>query len=395
MEVTDLRSEASRIGAEAGPEDDAYIIYTSGTTGAPKGVVVQHSSLLAALEDSVSALGLGPGSRSACIPPVHFDGSYVVLFGLLAAGGLVTLPPRDEIVFPRRFADWIDTNAIDYVHLSPTFLRLLLGSRVLDRLAGSPLRTLGIGGEALSAADITAVWNVMPELHIFNQYGPTETTVCVTDHELSRSEVVPGEPVPIGHAHPGVSFHLLGDNGAPIREPGVVGELWIGGDQLMREYWRSPELTARVLRTDVVPGERLYRTGDLARFDSEGRFTCLGRSDDVIKRRGVRISLLEVGMAFEAAPGVDAATAVRYGPDDDCRIALFAVAPGCSVEEIHAAGLLRLPVGMMPDSIHAVERLSATSAGKLDTRWLLRNAGLEGASSGTWGSTPSSEPTPT
>lgn len=391
VDLLALHGEATRRPAAGGPEDDAYVIYTSGTTGVPKGVVIRHSSLLAALEDSVGALGLRPGSRSACIPPVHFDGSYVVLFGMLVAGGLVTLPPRDEIVFPRRFVGWIDGHAVDYVHLSPTFLRLLLSGRVLDRLAGGPLRILALGGEALSAADITAVWRVLPGLAVFNQYGPTETTICVTHHELTRSEVVPGEPVPIGRAHPGVSFHLLDDDGSPIRRPGVTGELWIGGDQLMQGYWRSPDLTARVLRTDLVPGETVYRTGDLACFDAEGRFTCLGRSDGVVKRQGTRISLLEVGGAFEVAAGVEAATAVRYGPDDECRIALFVVAPGRTVAEISAAGLRLLPATMMPDSIHLVDRLPVTSAGKLDTRGLLREAGLGGADRAAGGSAPAPE----
>lgn len=303
----------------------------------------------------------------------------------------MTLPPRDEIVFPRRFVDWIDGHAVDYVHLSPTFLRLLFGGRVLDRLAGGPLRILALGGEALSAADITEVWRVLPELAVFNQYGPTETTICVTHHELTRSEVVPGEPVPIGRAHPGVSFHLL-DDGSPIRQPGVTGELWIGGDQLMRGYWRSPDLTAQVLRTDLAPGKTVYRTGDLARFDAEGRFTCLGRSDGVVKRQGTRISLLEVGGAFEVAAGVEAAAAVRYGPDDECRIALFVVAPERTVAEISAAGLRLLPATMIPDAIHLVDRLPVTSAGKLDTRRLLREARLGGADRAAGGSASAPEP---
>lgn len=195
-------------------------------------MVIRHSSLLAALEESVDALGLRPGSRSACIPPVHSDGSYVALFGMLVAGaGDAAAARRDHLSSALRRR--IDGHAVDHVHLSPTFLRLLRSGRVLDRLAGGPPRIRALGGEALSAADITAVRRVLPGLAVFNQYGPTETTICVAHHELTRSEVVPGEPVPIGRAHPGVSFHLLDDNESPIRRPGVTGELWIGGDRLM------------------------------------------------------------------------------------------------------------------------------------------------------------------
>ena len=69
--------------------------------------------------------------------------------------------------------------------------------------------------------------------------------------------------MPIGQPHPGVTFHLVDDEGRLVDSANRVGELYIGGSQLMDGYWGAPELTADVLRTDVVGGETVYRTGDL------------------------------------------------------------------------------------------------------------------------------------
>ena len=97
---------------------------------------------------------------------------------------------------------------------------------------------------------------------MFNRYGPTETTIAVTHEELTPELIADGT-VPIGRPHPALTFHLVDDSGHLIDNADRVGELYIGGPQLMSGYWGAPELTAEVLRTDVVRGETVYRTGDL------------------------------------------------------------------------------------------------------------------------------------
>ena len=160
---------------------------------------------------------------------------------------------------------------------------------------------MALGGEAPSKADIRAVWAASPGLRVVNRYGPTETTIAVAHLELTP-ELLDAGLVPIGRPHPGSSFHLVDEHGRLVNGPGVVGELYIGGRQLMAGYLNDPALSSAVLRTDVVEGTALYRTGDLVLRDDRGNYVYVGRSDRVIKRHGVRMSLVEV---TEALGGID------------------------------------------------------------------------------------------
>ncbi len=285
------------------PERSAYAIYTSGTTGTPKGVLIGNSAFAAAVQSTIAALGLDPGTRTLCVSPFHFDGSFGTLFATLVAGGSIVLRPRESLLYPRTFFNAVLGEEITYTGFSPTYLKLLLASRQIGSLQDSTLDIVALGGEASSAPDICALWKAAPRLRVFNRYGPTETTIAVTHLELTPELLAEGI-VPIGVPHPGVTFHLADQDGVLVSEEGAIGELYIGGSQLMEGYWGAPDLTAAVLRDDVVPGETVYRSGDLVYRDRRGNFVYVDRADRVIKRFGVRISLLELAVAMERLPGV-------------------------------------------------------------------------------------------
>lgn len=369
----DLRASGVAVRRPQPPTGPAYLIYTSGTTGTPKGVAIGHAALDASLSAMNEIIELTPSTRSMCVSPFHFDGSYATLLGTVHAGGFVTIPDRASLVFPRNFLRWIEHHAVDVTGFTPTYLRLLAAGRALPAIGSGSLRVLGLGGEALAATDVLALLRAAPELRVFNRYGPTETTIAVAHHRLGAEDLRPGEPVPIGRPHRGTRFLVLTDSGEPV-PAGRAGELWIGGPQLMDGYWGAPELTASVLQDDVVPGEALYRTGDIVRAGSDGVFTWLDRADRVVKRRGLRISLAEVANALMTVDGVEGAAAVAVGQAPDTRIVAFAVLRGCSVEAARAGAGERLPEAMLPDHIVHVESLPLTSSGKLDERRLLADA---------------------
>lgn len=348
----------------------AYMIYTSGTTGTPKGVVIGHPAFTAALEDVVAAVDMGPRSRLMCVSSFHFDGSFGNLFGGVYAGGFVTIPDRARLVFPRNFVRWVERHGVDVTSFSPSYLRLLLTGRDAQRLAGGSLRVVAVGGEAASAADLLALQRAAPQVAMYNRYGPTETTIAVSHHRLLPDELEPGRPVPIGRPHPGVTFHLRDEQGRPVTDAGLPGELWIGGDQLMDGYWAAPDLTAGVLRDDVAPGGRAYRTGDLVSVDGDGVHTWHDRVDRVVKRSGVRISLAEVSAALSAAPGVSAAVAVAHGAPPDTEIVAFVVSDRPAAG-LRASAAELVPETMLPDAIEVVPAIPLTTAGKVDERRLL------------------------
>jgi D-alanine--poly(phosphoribitol) ligase subunit 1 len=377
--ITELLAEGSDLArVDPAPPSDrvAYAIYTSGTTGTPKGVLIGCQAFGAAVEATSQALGLDRKTRTLCVSPFYFDGSFGTLFPTLFSGGAVVIRPREALLFPRTFFNAVAKEAITYTGFSPSYLRLLLASPQIAKLGESSLDVIALGGEASSVADIRSLWSVAPNIRVFNRYGPTETTIAVTHIHLVPELIADGT-VPMGYPHPGVSFHLVDDQGSVIDQPDRVGELYIGGSQLMTGYWGAPALSEEVLRTDVVPGETVYRTGDLVYRDHDGRYVYADRADRVIKRSGVRISLVELSEAMRSLDGVSAAACVIFDDDGELGIAAFVVVDQIlSALELQRAARLRLPETMLPNRIELVEALPLTNSSKLDERRLLAEAGL-------------------
>ncbi len=356
--------------------DGAYIIYTSGTTGTPNGALIGRAAFAAAVAATSSALGLHPHTRTLCVSPFHFDGSFGTLFPTLSSGGAVVIRPRDALLFPRTFFKAVSEEAITYTGFSPSYLRLLLTSPQLPSLAGGTLRLIALGGEASSPADLGALWAAAPDVELYNRYGPTETTIAVTHRKLTPAMVIKGT-VPMGRPHPGVTFHLFEEGGRPVEVADRVGELYIGGTQLMTGYWGDPELSAEVLRTDLVPGQTLYRTGDLVYRDATGDYVYVDHADRVINRSGVRISLVELGDTMRNLEGVSAAACVTFDDEGSLGIAAFVVTDGsASPGDLRRAARQRLPDTMLPNRIELVGALPLTASSKLDERRLLAEAGL-------------------
>jgi non-ribosomal peptide synthetase component F len=360
------------------PDDrPAYAIYTSGTTGTPKGVVIGRRAFAAAVRSCIRELGMNQNTRSLCVSPFHFDGSFGTLFPTAVAGGALIIPPRESLLFPRYFFRTVASEQITLTSFSPSYLRLLLPSPRLSSLIDTPLHTIGLGGEACSAADVRRLWEAVPGMRVFNRYGPTETTIMASHFEVTPESIGPGDVVPIGVPHPDVTFCLIADDGQVIDGPDEPGELYIGGIQLMAGYWGAPELTARVMRTDVIPDELVYRTGDIAVRRRDGTYVYVDRADRVIKRRSVRISLVELSEVMSRLPGVRAATCLIYDDEPELGIAAFVVADADrTAEQLRRAAAEHLPATMLPDRIELVYELPLASSSKVDERRLMRDAGL-------------------
>ncbi len=233
------------------------------------------------------------------------------------------------------------------------------------------LRALLLGGEALPPALAGEVRERLPGVALHNMYGPTETTVWSSTHAVEARE---GATVSIGRPIANTSLYVL----TPSLEPqpaGTAGELWIGGEGVVRGYSERPGLTAERFVPDPfarVPGSRLYRTGDLTRF-GRGGLEVLGRTDQQVKVRGFRVEPGEIESRLAKHRGVAEAVVTVKGTGDAARLVAYYVPrddPAPTVEALRRHLAAGLPEYMLPQLFVALEELPHTPNNKIDRRAL-------------------------
>ncbi|MFG1958317.1 amino acid adenylation domain-containing protein [Nonomuraea sp. NPDC049028] len=341
-----------RLPALATQENPCYVLYTSGSTGRPKGVRVQHSSVVNFLTSMSREPGLTGQDTLLAVTTTAFDISVLELFLPLTVGGHVLIASREAAYDPLRLAALLDGATV--MQATPATWRLLLSSG----WAGKPDLKALCGGEALPADLAADLRGRVAEL--WNMYGPTETTIWST---LTR---VTDGPITIGHPIANTQIHLL-DAAMQLVPTGVVGELYIGGAGLARDYLGQPELTAERFIT-WRDGRRLYRTGDQARRRADGSIEFLGRADGQVKVRGYRIELGEIESLLLAHPAVREGAVVVRGSDDDKSIAAYLAA---DAEHDWREYLRRkLPDYMIPSAFVLLDALPLTPNGKVDRKAL-------------------------
>ncbi|MGW9197210.1 non-ribosomal peptide synthetase [Micromonospora chersina] len=333
------------------PGHPAYMLHTSGSTGRPKGVVVEHRAVTAYL---AWARHTYPGLAGVALlhSPVSFDLTVTGLLGTLTAGGTVRLAAIDE---PAARAGGRPA----FLKVTPSHLPLLDGEL-------SPTADLVIGGEALTGEQLVAWRAAHPDVAVVNEYGPTEATVGCVAARIAPGEPVPPGPVPIGTPTWNTRALLLDAALQPV-PPGVVGELYVTGAQLARGYHRRPGLTAeRFLPCPYgPPGARMYATGDVARWRPDGSLDYLGRRDDQVKVRGMRIELGEVEAALLAHPDVRAAAAAVRTDGGEPTLVGYLVGPAHE-DSVRAELARELPAHLVPAALVRLDALPLTPNGKLD-----------------------------
>ena len=354
-----------------GPDTLAYVIYTSGTTGRPKGVMIEHASIVNLVSANLDEFDVGPGDRVGQSSSAAYDSSVEETWLALASGATIVLVDDEATRLGPDLVPWLQRERINVLCPAPTLLR---STACADPEAALPdLRLLYVGGEALPD-DVAGRW--LRGRRLVNGYGPTETTVTAV-----REQVVDSRSIGIGMPVRGVRAWVLDESGDE-RPDGTSGELCLGGAGLARGYRNLPELTAVKFPLHPRLG-RIFRTGDLAHQES-GRFFYHGRIDSQVKLRGYRIELEAVEARLAECDGVSQAACTVQGDSARQRLVAFIVPTDAArppqYDDLSRALELVLPLYMVPTSIGIVPTLPVTVGGKLDRARLpvLDSAGAPG-----------------
>jgi amino acid adenylation domain-containing protein len=362
---------------EVRPENLAYVIYTSGSTGRPKGVEIEHHSLNNLIAWHRGVFHITSADRAGQVCGIEFDATVWELWPYLAAGASVHLADDFVAKDPAHLHDWLLAKEITIGFVPSPVAEQLMEFNWPSRTA---LRTLLTGADTLHRYPPAGL-----PFQVVNNYGPTECTVVATSGKLAASRSGQSLP-PIGHPIDGVRLYILDEHLHPV-ERGAIGEIWIAGECLARGYRRAPALTAeKFLQNpfDWNPGSRMYRTGDLGRFLPDGQIAFLGRADNQIKIRGMRIEPAEIEAVFNEQSCVQhcAVVAQETGRGEKKIVAFVVKNPRYTeLPELRALLANRLPEYMIPERIVEVADLPLTATGKTDHA-ALRKFKLTAASGG-------------
>jgi amino acid adenylation domain-containing protein len=349
----------------------AYVMYTSGSTGRPKGVMIAHRPISNHLFWFQKSYPLTKADRVLQRSSFGFDPSVREFFWPLMASAQLILVHPDRHYDSAYFVKLIAEQKITVARFDLSMLQALLEEQGFE--ACKSLRRVICGGEPVPM-ELQERFFSRLDVALHNAYGPTETCISVTVWTCKRDSH--HRTVPIGSPIMNIQVYLLDAHLQPV-PIGVAGELYIGGAGLARGYRNHPELTAEQFIPNPFsdePGARLYKTGDLARYLSDGNIEFLGRIDEQLKIRGVRIEPREIEAVLGQHPAVrEVVVLAREDRRGDKRLVAYIVpAPGISLIDTELRGFLRtkLPEYMVPSAYVVLDTLPLTPNGKVDRRAL-------------------------
>ncbi|MEV0251183.1 amino acid adenylation domain-containing protein [Nocardia sp. NPDC050712] len=346
------------------PTDLAYMIYTSGSTGMPKGVLIEHRSVVNLMAWMQQHYLLTESDVILHKTPHTFDVSVPEMFWSTQFGVEVAVLREGAHNDPRQIIEAVDRHRVTVVQFVPSMF-----GPFLDELEAAPdrlrrvraLRYILCAGEVLPPALVRRFGELfaaagLDSVVLANLYGPTEATVYSSYFDITVADARKAVLVPIGKPIDNVVITAAAT--------GTSGQLTIAGTGLARGYHRREELTAEAFTT--TGGARGYRTGDVARLNAAGDLEYLGRLDDQVKIRGNRVTLGEVTSHLADCPGISAAAVLDDTTATGATILVAYYSGVATPGEI--AGFLRdrLPGYALPTVFVPLPSLPRTHNGKAD-----------------------------
>lgn len=357
-----LSQEVPQVFSPKKPEDVAVIIFTSGSTGVKKGVMLTHKNLTANTESILGYLHLTESDRICIVLPFFYCYGASLLHTHLRVGGSIVL--NNKVFLGSVIKDINQHHCTGFSGVPSTF-QILINKTNFLKVDFPSLRYFTQAGGQLPNKYIQMIIDALPTKEFFVMYGATEAT--------ARLSYLPphlaGEKMgSIGKGIPGVTLDVLNSDGMPVK-PGEVGEITAIGDNIMKGYYNDPEETAAVIQNGR------YYTGDLATVDEEGYIYVVGRSKNIIKSGGYRISPNEIEESILSLDEVFGCVVVGI-PDDIMGEAVVAVVQSADTDRDNVSKKIfslcnaTLPSYKTPKDVMFIDEYPLNSSNKIDRHQL-------------------------
>ncbi|HEY8893712.1 MAG TPA: amino acid adenylation domain-containing protein, partial [Niastella sp.] len=346
------------------PFNLAYVIYTSGSSGQPKGVMIEHRSLINTQYWRRQYYSFDDSFCFLLLPSFAFDSSVNDVFSSLLIGGQLVIVKEENLFNVKALIALLIEHKVSHFNAVPALYNALLDSWEPQNLF---LKVITLAGEKLTAKLLQRHFSIFPHVPVINEYGPTENAICSTAVKITQP--VEEDPV-IGTPISNTRTYVLNSH-LQLQPIGVPGELFLSGDGLARGYLNREELTNEKFITNPFKKERLYRTGDLVRRLPDGSLQFLGRVDDQVKIRGYRIEPGEIEAVLQQLAEVELAVVIMQQYNNAPVLAAYCVLKSdTDIEVIKQHVINRLPAAMVPSYIIPLQQMPLTPNGKVDKRAL-------------------------
>lgn len=352
------------------PNKHAYIYFTSGSTGKPKAILGRHRSLMQFIQWEIKEMGVDDTFKISQLTALSFDAFLRDVFVALCSGGTLCIPCSNEIISnPIKLIEWIENCEITLIHTVPSLFKIL-ANEIDSNQRLNKLKYILLAGEMLRGNDVKKFIEMFgSRIQLVNFYGATETTLIKFFYRLSEKDVnktiIPvGKPIDFAEA-------LLLNSSQKLCPQGSVGEIYIRTPFITSGYCNDIEQTRKVFIKNPFtnnPKDIIYKTGDLGRILSDGNLEVIGRNDQQVKIRGIRIEPSEIeNKLLEYKEISDAKVIDRNDKGGEkCLCAYLILKENIEIPELRRKLLSDFPEYMIPSYFVILEKFPLTPNGKLD-----------------------------
>lgn len=359
QQFTSINEKLTYVAQGDEDEDDVVImLHTSGTTSNPKRVMLTNKSLLTNIRSNIESLGLKESDKCLIVLPMFFGycNSSQFLSHLYLGASMVIY---DSTFLPRKFLEMIDSEKCTNTTCVPSMLHMVINASKREKYDLSTLRYLCFGGGRMSLELLEKILTFFNYTGVVQTYGQTEASPRVTCLMPKDSIRKMGS---VGKTIPNVEIDIVDEKGGSV-ESGEIGEIVVKGHNVMKGYYKKPEITANT----IING--WLHTGDLGRVDQEGYLYIVGRIKNVIISGGLNIYPEEIEEVLVRIPEVKEAVVfpVKHeipGEVPSAKVVLFEGAE-CTTRAIIEHCRKNLTSNKVPSKVEICDGFEKTYTGKI------------------------------